>query len=74
MSVARSEPTSKPTGKMISQYIMVDCAAIVLHAESQLDSSHPGCGGGSYEVVNGVERPILPFDDKDSENRGAKVW
>ena len=52
---------------------MVDCAAIVLHAEPQPDSSHPECGG-SYEVVNGVERAILPFDDKDSENRGAKVW
>ncbi|CAI8028055.1 hypothetical protein GBAR_LOCUS15989 [Geodia barretti] len=51
-SVARSEPTSKPT-------------------EPQLDSSHPGCGG-SYEVVNGVERAILPFDDNDGENRGAK--
>ncbi|CAI8055839.1 hypothetical protein GBAR_LOCUS30451 [Geodia barretti] len=71
MSVARSEPTSKPTGKMISQYIIVDCAAAVLLAEPQLDSSHPGCGG-SYEVVNGVERPMLPFDDQDSENRGAK--
>ncbi|CAI8046215.1 hypothetical protein GBAR_LOCUS25541 [Geodia barretti] len=53
MSVARSEPTSKPT-------------------EPQPDSSHPGCGG-SCEVVNGVERAILPFDDKDSENRGARA-
>jgi hypothetical protein len=44
-----------------------------LHAEPQLDSSHPGYGG-SYEVVNGVEGAKLLSDDKDGEKRGAKVW